>query len=111
MEIAALAVLTLIASVVGTLTGFGTSTIMVPAMVLFLPLPETLLMVGVVHWFGDIWRVVLFRAGLQWRLIVLFGIPGIVTSYIGARAALSIPSGNVLRILGIALALYAAFLL
>jgi hypothetical protein len=56
MDIALIALVTLIASAVGTLTGFGSSTIMVPARVLFDPLPQTLLLVGIVHWFGDIWK-------------------------------------------------------
>jgi hypothetical protein len=41
-----LCLLTLIASVIGTATGFGTSTVMIPVMVLFVPLPVALLFVG-----------------------------------------------------------------
>ena len=83
MDIALIAALTLIASAVGTLTGFGTSTIMVPILASFLPVPQVLLLVGIIHWFGDIWKMLLFRSGVRWRLIFLFGVTGIVATVIG----------------------------
>ena len=47
MDILLLAVLTVVASAIGTITGFGTSTMMVPVLVAFFPLPQALLLVGV----------------------------------------------------------------
>ena len=49
MEIIPLLLITLAASIVGTLAGFGISTVMVPVLVMFLPLKEALLLVAVVH--------------------------------------------------------------
>ena len=54
LTIAIIAGLTLITSCIETLTGFGISTIMVPTLILFYPVPEVLLLVGIIHWFGDI---------------------------------------------------------
>ena len=76
MDIALIALLTFVGSLVGTLTGFGTSTVMVPVLVMFYPLPQALLLVGIIHWFGDIWKMLLFRSGVRWRLVLLFGVPG-----------------------------------
>lgn len=84
VEIAALAALTVLAGGVGTLSGFGTSTIMVPVLVMFFPLPQTLLLVGIIHWFGDVWKIALFRHGIRWPLWVAFGIPGVLFSFLGA---------------------------
>mgnify|MGYP001577355496 CR=1 FL=1 len=53
---------------VGTATGFGTSTIMIPVMVLYAPLSVALLFVGTIHLCGDIWKVLLFRQGFDWKL-------------------------------------------
>lgn len=64
----AIAVLTVLAGGVGTLSDFGTSTIMVPALVMFYPLPRTLLVVGVIHWFGDVWKMAPVRRGNRARL-------------------------------------------
>src|SRR3989344_3185575 len=52
MEILLISLLTLIAATIGTISGFGTSTIMVPVLVLWFPLPVTLFLVGIIHWVG-----------------------------------------------------------
>jgi len=102
-------VLTLIASTVGTMTGFGTSTILVPTLSLQFPLTETLLFVGIVHWFGDIWKMLFFKRGANWKLIILFGITGIIVSFIGARLAGLFPEEILQRMLGGFLLAYVVF--
>lgn len=109
-EIVLLVVLTLIATAVGTSTGFGMSTIMVPVLTVFVPLPVTLLFVGVIHLFGDVWKMLLFRKGAAWRLILGFGIPGIAASFLGAALALKARDLPLERILGLFLLPYVGFL-
>ena len=82
MELFLLVLLTLVASIVGTITGFGLSTIMIPVLLLFLPPVEAIYLVAIVHRFGDLRKVVLFREGRSMRLILLFGGVGIVASYL-----------------------------
>ena len=106
-----LGLITLVASMVGTATGFGTSTIMVPILSLWLPLPITLLFVGIVHLCGDVWKVVLFKSGLDWKLVLGFGIPGIAASYLGASLSFSLAEWPLKRILGLFIFVYAVFLL
>ncbi|MBN1807234.1 MAG: sulfite exporter TauE/SafE family protein [Sedimentisphaerales bacterium] len=85
MEIILITFVVAIAGFVGTLTGFGTSTMMVPIMLSFYPFGQTLLFVGIIHMFGNIWKLLFFRKGIRCRLILSFGIPGIATAYLGAR--------------------------
>ena len=110
MELLYFSLLTLISASVGTMTGFGTSTIMVPVLSLFLPIPETLLFVGVIHWFGDIWKILFFKKGLNWKLILLFGVPGIVLSFFAAKLPLTLPESLLQRSLGLFLIAYVVFL-
>lgn len=110
MTVALIALLTVVAAGVGTLSGFGTSTIMVPVLVMFFPLPETLLLVGVVHWFGDVWKIWLFKRGIRWRLWLAFGITGVLYSYWGAMLSVSAPEEAMERVLGGFLLVYVAFL-
>ena len=49
MEIPLIFLVVIIAGGIGTMTGFGTSTIMVPVMLLFYPVPQTLFFVGIIH--------------------------------------------------------------
>lgn len=111
MEIFFLTLLIFFATGVGTLAGFGTSTIMIPILLFFIPLPQTLLLVGVIHWFGDIWRMLFFKKGFRWKLILTFGIAGIVTSYLGASIIFSVPEQILSQILGVFLLSYVLFLL
>ena len=110
MEIIYITVLVLIASMIGTMTGFGTSTIMVPVLLLFFPLPQTLLFVGIIHWFGDLWKIILFKKGLNWKLILGFGITGIVASFIGASLTFQISEKILMKILGAFLLAYVIFI-
>jgi uncharacterized membrane protein YfcA len=110
MEIIFIALLTVLTGGIGTLTGFGTSTIMVPILLFFLPLPQTLLLVGIVHWFGDVWKIIFFKKGFNWKLILTFGIAGITASYLGASIVFSISERLLSQILGGFLIVYVIFL-
>jgi len=110
IEGALLCALTLVAAGIGTATGFGTSTIMIPVLTLFVPLPIALLFVGVIHLCGDIWKVLLFRQGLDWKLILGFGLSGIAASYIGATLSFQAEGFPLESILGAFLIIYVFFL-
>lgn len=106
----AITLLTLIASFVGTLTGFGSSTIMVSFLLLFYPLAPTLMLAGIIHWTLNVWKMTLFRKGFSWRLILLFGLPGLVSTFIGARLVFSLPENLLPQILGLFLIAYTLLL-
>jgi uncharacterized membrane protein YfcA len=111
MDIVLIALLTLAASAVGTFSGFGTSTIMVPVLAAFLPLPQVLLLVGIIHWFGDIWKMLLFRSGIRWKLILLFGVTGIAATVAGGLLVFRAPENLLARALGAFLLVYVLFIL
>jgi uncharacterized membrane protein YfcA len=110
MQTILLCLLTLAASGIGTATGFGTSTVMIPVLTLFIPMPIALLFVGIVHLCGDVWKVLLFMRGLDWKLILGFGLSGIAASFLGASLSLNSQGLPLKRILGGFLILYVACL-
>ena len=110
MEIILLTALVFVASVIGTTTGFGLSTVMIPVVLLFYPLPQTLFFVGIIHLFGNIWKLVLFRSGIRWKLILTFGIPGIAASLLGALLAFEVRAGLLSRILAAFMIIYVIYL-
>ena len=105
-----LAIFTFIAAMLGTISGFGISTIMIPIMCLFYPMPTALLFVAIIHLCGDIWKIIFFKRGANWKLILGFGIPGIIMSYIGASVTLNISPLILKRFLGGFLILYMVYL-
>ncbi|AKB52109.1 hypothetical protein MSBRW_2856 [Methanosarcina barkeri str. Wiesmoor] len=110
-EIIYIALLTLLASLIGNMAGFGISTIMVPVLLIILPLPQTLLLVGIVHWFNDIWKILLFRKGIRWKLLLAFGLPGIFASFLGSSLSLRISREILSRALGVFLIAYVIFII
>lgn len=101
-----ISLLTILASALGTVSGFGISTLMVPIMLFFLPFAETLLFVGIVHWFGDVWKLFLFKKGLNWKILLSFGIPGTIAAYIGAMLTFRISTIILSRGVGAFLVVY-----
>lgn len=110
MDTLYIGLLTLVASVIGTVTGFGTSTLMIPVLVIFLPPVEAIFLVAIIHWFGNIWKVSLFRKGFNLKLIALFGLVGLATSYLGASLSLGVDRNLLLQALGVFFVVYALFL-
>lgn len=110
MTILWLALLTFVASLLGTLAGFGSSTIMIPIVAMFFPLPVTLLFVAVVHFFNDLWEIILFKHKVDRKLLLSFAIPGVITSVIGARLVLNIDTSILSQILGVFLVGYVVFI-
>ena len=83
---------------------------MIPAFLAVYTLQETLLLVGVIHWFGCIWKMLLFREGINWKLIFVFGFPAALASFLGAYLTIIIPSEPLLRIIGVILIGYVILL-
>ncbi len=110
MEILLISILVFIASFFGTIAGFGSSTIVLPVLIFFLPYSITILLVGIIHFFDDVWEIILFRQGANWKLLLSFGIPGVIASFLGARLAIVEPSSILVRLLG-ALLLFYVFLI
>jgi uncharacterized protein len=110
-EIIYITLLTFLASIIGTLAGFGISTIMVPVLLLIFPLPQTLLLAGIVHWFNDVWKLILFREGIKWKLLLAFGLPGLVTSFVGSSLTFRIPRDTLSKALGVFLIVYVIFII
>jgi len=97
------------ATFIGTVAGFGTAIVMTPILLLFFPLPQTLIFTGVIHLLVDIWQVVLFRDHINSRVLIFFGIPSVILSVIGARVLLVSDYEIIISLLGVFLIVYGLF--
>jgi len=70
--------------IVGTMAGFGSSTVYLPIASYFLDFRTALVLVAIFHFFGNISRITFFRHGLDKNVLLLFGIPSFVLSLFGA---------------------------
>ncbi|MCR4324757.1 MAG: sulfite exporter TauE/SafE family protein [Candidatus Curtissbacteria bacterium] len=93
--------------IVGTIAGFGSSTIFLPLALLFFDFKTALVLVALMHVFGNIGRISFFKHGLDKRILLIFGIPSIVLTLLGALLVSFIPQHILKGILGVFLIVYA----
>src|SRR3989344_392736 len=98
----------LLSEVVGTLAGFGSSTVFLPLALLFFDFKSALVLVAFLHVFGNLGRVSFFRHGLDRRLLVRFGLPSVILTLLGAALVAYLPQILLKGILGVFLIIYSA---
>lgn len=72
------------AEIVGTMAGFGSSTIFLPLALIFVDFRLALVMVAITHISGNAGRITFFRSVLDKKLIIIFGIPSIILTLLGS---------------------------
>ncbi len=97
------------AEVVGTITGFGATTILLPVASLLYPLPQAIAYSALFHFLGTFWRSAFFAKKINWGLALRFGIPSLIAAYIGARLLVLVDAQFLSHLLGVALIGYALY--
>lgn len=101
----------LLSEVVGSIAGFGSSTVLLPLSLLFYDFETSLVLVAIFHIFGNITRINFFRKRLKIKFLLSFGIPSVLFSLIGALLVGNFSQELLKGILGMFLAVYAVFFL
>lgn len=91
----------LIAEVIGTMAGFGSSTIFLPLALLFVDFKTAIILVAIFHLFGNLSRIIFFRQGFDKRIILQVGVPSVLLSLLGAFLIGVLPQPVLKLILGI----------
>jgi uncharacterized protein len=99
----------IVAEVLGTLGGFGSSLFFVSLAQLLFDMQTVLALTGLLHIFSNTTKIILFRRTLDWRLVMLLGIPSIVFAIAGAFLATEVDLGYAKLILGLFLILFSAW--
>jgi len=76
--------LALLSEVIGTVAGFGSSVFFVPLAGLFFDFHTVLALTSILHVFSNAAKLVLFGRHVQWRLLILLGVPSIIAVIVGA---------------------------
>lgn len=90
-----------LAEIVGTLAGFGSSTVLLPLAVLLFDFRPALVLVAVVHIFGNMGRIMYFRHGLDRRTLLLFGLVSVLCTLPGALLVTKIDQTTLKGLLGL----------
>lgn len=79
--------LALISEIIGTIGGFGSSVFFVPLATFFFEPKIVLGLTALLHVFSNLAKLILFRKSIDFRILKLFGVPGIIGVAIGAAAS------------------------
>ena len=78
----------LLASALTFFSGFGLGTLLLPAFALFYPIEQAVALTAVVHFLNGLFKLVLVGRYANWRIVLVFGLPAMATSFAGAWALL-----------------------
>jgi len=93
-------IIAFLAVIIGTVAGFGTSTVLLPLALFFVDFKTALVLVAIVHISGSVGGVAFFRHGLDKKLILLFGAPSVILAILGAYLVIYLPQDVLQIILG-----------
>jgi uncharacterized membrane protein YfcA len=91
----------LVAEIIGTMAGFGSSTIFLPLALFFVDFKTAIILVSIFHLFGNLGRITFFRQGFDKKIIFQFGVPSVLLSLLGAFLIGVLPQPTLKLILGI----------
>lgn len=77
-------ILAFISEIVGTVGGFGSSVFLIPLGGFFFDFQTVLAVTAVMHVFSNISKLVMFYKGINWRLMLLIGLPAVIFVLLGS---------------------------
>lgn len=103
--------LALLAEVIGTISGFGSSILFVPLAAMFFDFKTVLGVTGVFHVFSNLSKIALFRKGIDRNIAIKLGIPAVIFVILGALLTSYLPEKEIKLAMNVMLVLLALFLL
>ncbi|MEX2513161.1 MAG: TSUP family transporter [Cyclobacteriaceae bacterium] len=71
-------------------SGFGLGTILTPVFIIFFPIDLAIALTGVVHFFNNIFKLILVGKRADKKVLIRFGIPAVIAALAGAWLLLNI---------------------
>ena len=95
-EIFIVSILTFGAAILTFFSGFGLGTILTPVMMIFFPTEVAIALTGLVHFSNNIFKFFLVGKNIDKKVLILFGLPSVIASFIGAYLLILIDSDIVI---------------
>lgn len=94
------------AGILGTIAAFGISSILLPVALSVFDYETALVLVSLFHLSGNIGRISFFNRKPDKRLIVFFGIPAVISTFIGASLVGTTNESALRLVMGLVLVVY-----
>jgi uncharacterized protein len=90
IELIIISITAFLAAILTFFSGFGLGTILTPVLMVFLPVELAIALTGIVHFFNNIFKLLLVGKKADRKVLRLFGIPAIIAAIAGAWILLKI---------------------
>ena len=84
MEIAVISIAAFLVAILTFFSGFGLGTILTPVFLIFFPVDLAIALTGVVHFFNNIFKLILVGRNADRAVLLRFGIPAVIAAFFGA---------------------------
>jgi len=91
MEIIIISTAAFLIAILTFFSGFGLGTILTPVFMIFFPVDLAIGLTGVVHFFNNIFKLVLVGKKADKQVLIRFGVPAVIAAFAGAWLLLHIP--------------------
>ena len=84
MDLLLIVIIALTASFMTFMSGFGLGTLLLPAFALYFPLHIAIAMTALVHLMNNIFKTILMKNHIDWKIVLIFGVPSMIFAALGA---------------------------
>src|SRR3972149_4545289 len=90
MEIIIISLAAFIVAILTFFSGFGLGTILTPVFMIFFPVELAIGLTGIVHFFNNIFKLILVGRNADKAVLLRFGIPAVIAAILGSWLLLNI---------------------
>lgn len=94
MEILIISIAAFLVAILTFFSGFGLGTILTPIFMVFFPVDLAIALTGIVHFFNNIFKIILVGKNADKSVLIRFGIPAVIAALIGSYILLQIPDAK-----------------
>lgn len=91
MEIIIISLVAFVVAILTFFSGFGLGTILTPVFMIFFPVELAIVLTGVVHFFNNLFKLILVGRNADKSVLIRFGIPAVIAAFLGSMVLLMIP--------------------
>lgn len=84
MELVLIVLIAFVSSFMTFMSGFGLGTLLLPAFVLYFPIHIAIAMTAIVHLMNNLFKSILMKKHVDWKVVLIFGIPSMIFAVLGA---------------------------
>lgn len=90
MEIIIVSIIAFLVAILTFFSGFGLGTILTPVFMFFFPVELSIALTGVVHFFNNIFKIILVGRNANREVLIKFGVPAVIAALIGSAILIHI---------------------